>query len=148
MTLGEAPKISAQPGENSADQVEESLADKQVMASVEDALMHGTESNCESQSGDFRDSKTASDNSRRLKVAAAATLARISYNFGQSTVRKTCLTSMESYAHYFPKGYRRPPGAEYVPEPRANEVVVFEDFFAAGLRMPPHPILVYILRKF
>jgi hypothetical protein len=117
MTLGEAPKISAQLGENSTDQVEESLVDKQVMASAEDALMHGTESNCKSQSGDFRDSKTVSDNSRRLKVAAAATLARISYNFGQSTVTKTRLTSMESYAHYFLKGYCRPPGVEYVPEP-------------------------------
>jgi hypothetical protein len=26
--------------------------------------------------------------------------------------------------------------------------MVFDDFFTAGLRMPPHPVLVDILRKF
>jgi hypothetical protein len=61
---------------------------------------------------------------------------------------KTCLGSMESDAHYFPKGYGRPPGAESVRDPRANEVVVFEDLSVAWLRMPPHPVLVDILRKF
>jgi hypothetical protein len=55
---------------------------------------------------------------------------------------------MESYARYFPKGCCRPPSAEYVTEPRANEAIVFEDFFTAGLRMPPHPVLVDILHKF
>jgi hypothetical protein len=55
---------------------------------------------------------------------------------------------MESDAHYFPKGYGRPPGAESVQDPRANEVVVFEDLSVAWLRMPPHPVLVGILRKF
>jgi hypothetical protein len=55
---------------------------------------------------------------------------------------------LESVAHYFPKGYDRPPGVEFVPDPREKEAVVFEDFFIAGLRMPPHPIIVDILRKF
>jgi tRNA A37 threonylcarbamoyladenosine synthetase subunit TsaC/SUA5/YrdC len=35
-----------------------------------------------------------------------------------------------------------------VPEPRANEPVMFEDFFTTGLRMPPHPVFVDILLKF
>jgi tRNA A37 threonylcarbamoyladenosine synthetase subunit TsaC/SUA5/YrdC len=40
------------------------------------------------------------------------------------------------------------PGAQSVPDPHENKVVVFKDFFAVGLRMPPHPILLDILRKF
>jgi hypothetical protein len=55
---------------------------------------------------------------------------------------------LESVAHYFPKGYDRPPGVESVPDPRETGAVVFEDFFVAGLHMPPHPIIVDILRKF
>jgi hypothetical protein len=56
--------------------------------------------------------------------------------------------SMESYAHYFPKGYGRPPGAESLLDPRANEAAIFEDFFTTRLQMPPHPVLVDILHKF
>jgi hypothetical protein len=55
---------------------------------------------------------------------------------------------MESFTHYFPKGYGRPSGAQFIPEPRANEVVIFDDIFIAGLRMPLHPVLVDILHKF
>jgi hypothetical protein len=83
-----------------------------------------------------------------MKVAVAAALAGISYGFGPSNITKTQLGMMESYAHYFPKGYSQPPGIESVPEPRANEAVIFEDFFIVGLRMLPHPVLVDILRKF
>jgi tRNA A37 threonylcarbamoyladenosine synthetase subunit TsaC/SUA5/YrdC len=32
--------------------------------------------------------------------------------------------------------------------PRADEAIVFDDFFTAGLRMPPHPVLLDILHKF
>jgi hypothetical protein len=39
-------------------------------------------------------------------------------------------------------------GEEVILEPAAEEVVVFEEFFAAGLRMPPHPVLTDILIKF
>jgi hypothetical protein len=38
--------------------------------------------------------------------------------------------------------------AETVPEPHADEAVVFEDFFVVGLRMPPHPALTNILLHF
>jgi hypothetical protein len=33
-------------------------------------------------------------------------------------------------------------------EPNTDEVVVFEEFFAVGLRMPPHPAFIEILLKF
>jgi tRNA A37 threonylcarbamoyladenosine synthetase subunit TsaC/SUA5/YrdC len=77
-----------------------------------------------------------------------AALARISYDFGPSTSTKARLASLENNAHFFSKGYGRPPGAKSVLDPRVNEVMVFEDFFTVGLRMPPHPVLVDILRKF
>jgi hypothetical protein len=37
---------------------------------------------------------------------------------------------------------------ESVSDPKENEVVVFEDFFVAGLHIPSHPILLDILQKF
>jgi hypothetical protein len=40
------------------------------------------------------------------------------------------------------------PSAESVLDPLENEAVVFKDFFGAGLRMPPHLVLLDILRKF
>jgi hypothetical protein len=90
------------------------------------------ESNRESQSDDSGDSGTASNNSRRLKVAVAAALAEINYDFGLLGVMKAHVGSMENYARYFPKGYGRAPGVEFVPEPHANEVVIFEDFSLLG----------------
>jgi hypothetical protein len=49
---------------------------------------------------------------------------------------------------YFTKGMAREPGEETVPEPNSDKVVVFEEFFIAGLRMPPHSMLADILLKF
>jgi hypothetical protein len=49
---------------------------------------------------------------------------------------------------YFADGINYEPGEETVPEPRVEEVVLFEEFFAAGLRMPPHPVLATILLKY
>jgi hypothetical protein len=39
------------------------------------------------------------------------------------------------------------PGAEMVPEPE-GELVVFEAFFAAGLRLPAHRFVAEVLRRF
>jgi hypothetical protein len=49
---------------------------------------------------------------------------------------------------YFTKDSMREPGEETISEPADNEAVVFEDFFATGLRMPPHLALTKILVKF
>jgi hypothetical protein len=40
------------------------------------------------------------------------------------------------------------PGNETVPEPNNDEAMVYEDFFVAGLCMPPHPALADILLHF
>jgi hypothetical protein len=82
-----------------------------------------------------------------VKVAVVAALAGISYEFGQSNITKTQLGSTESYELYFPKGYGRPSGIESVLKPQMNEATIFGDFFIAGLRMLPHPVLTDILRK-
>jgi hypothetical protein len=39
-------------------------------------------------------------------------------------------------------------GAETMPEQDSNEAMVYEDFFVAGLHMPPHPALADILLHF
>ena len=48
---------------------------------------------------------------------------------------------------YFGNGAGRAPGAEDVPEPE-GELVVFEAFFAAGLRLLAHQFVVEVLRRF
>jgi hypothetical protein len=40
------------------------------------------------------------------------------------------------------------PGEEVVLEPTKDEAVVFEEFFAAGLRMPLQPVIVDNLVNF
>jgi hypothetical protein len=35
-----------------------------------------------------------------------------------------------------------------VPKPNPDEVVVFKEFFATGLQMPPHPSFIEILLKY
>jgi hypothetical protein len=49
---------------------------------------------------------------------------------------------------YFLEGEARPPGAETMPEHDNDEAIVYEDFFVAGLRMPPHLALANILMHF
>jgi hypothetical protein len=48
---------------------------------------------------------------------------------------------------YFGGGVGRVPGAEEVPEPE-GELVVFEAFFIAGLRLPAHHFMSEVLQKF
>jgi hypothetical protein len=42
---------------------------------------------------------------------------------------------------YFAEGMGCEPGEDTVLEPQTDEVVVFEEFFTAGSRIPPHSIL-------
>jgi hypothetical protein len=48
----------------------------------------------------------------------------------------------------FAKGGARAPGEENIPKLEDDEVVIFKEFFTAGLRMPPHPVFADILLKF
>jgi hypothetical protein len=49
---------------------------------------------------------------------------------------------------YFVDGMGHEPGEETMPEPHVDEAVLFEEFFTASLRMPPHPVLAAILLKY
>jgi hypothetical protein len=70
-----------------------------------------------------------------------------SYFFGPLTVMVSRIRGMIDNG-YFAEGIGREPGEEIVSEPQSDEAMVFEEFFAARLRMPPHPILSDILLKF
>jgi hypothetical protein len=48
---------------------------------------------------------------------------------------------------YFGDSVGRVPGAEEIPEPE-GELVVFEAFFIAGLRLPAHHFVVEVLQRF
>jgi hypothetical protein len=148
MASDEALEASTEHRETSTEQLEESQGGQQVVISMEAASEQGVGSDQENQSEGSSDNETASGNGGRVKIGAEAALASVTYDFGQSTITKARIASLESFAYYFLKGCGRPPGAESILDPHENEAVVFEDFFTAGLRMPPHPILLDILCKF
>ena len=49
---------------------------------------------------------------------------------------------------YFAEGVCRPPGAEVIPVLETGEVVVFKDFFTAGLRLRMDPLVPKLLEPF
>jgi hypothetical protein len=70
-----------------------------------------------------------------------------SYDFGASSITLGHIHQLESL-RYFVEASAHEPREETVPEPADNEAIVFEEFFAAGLRMPPHPAFTKILLKY
>ena len=48
---------------------------------------------------------------------------------------------------YFGNGVARVPGTEEIPEPE-GELVVFEAFIIAGLRLPAHRFVAEVLQRF
>jgi hypothetical protein len=148
MTLDNALEVSMEQRETSSKQPKDSMVDQWTAISTEIASEQGVESDRESQSGGSGYNETASNEGERVKVGVVATLVGISYDFGLSTVMRTRIGSLESYDRYFPKGHNQPPGSESVLNPQLDQAVVFEDFFAASIRMMLNSVLVEILRKF
>jgi hypothetical protein len=66
--------------------------------------------------------------------------------FGTSRISSVRVLEMQRLG-YFGDGVGRTPGAEEVPEPK-GELVVFEAFFVAGLRLPTHRFVAEVLRRF
>jgi hypothetical protein len=66
--------------------------------------------------------------------------------FGVSRMSLVRVQDMQQLG-YFGGGVGRVPGAEEVPEPE-GELVVFEAFFIAGLRLPVHRFVSEVLQKF
>jgi hypothetical protein len=108
--------------ESSAEQLETSLADEQVIVSVK----QGVGSDGENPSDGSSDRKNVFDSDERVKIGAEVALASMSYDFRQLTMTKSHVTSLESFARYFLKGFARPPGRESILDPLENEVVMFE----------------------
>jgi hypothetical protein len=67
-------------------------------------------------------------------------------DFGVLRMSSVCVQDMQRL-DYFGGGVARVPGTEEVPEPE-GELVVFEAFFAAGLRLPAHRFVGEFLRRF
>ena len=59
-----------------------------------------------------------------------------SWDFGPSLMTEDAIKALE-YEGYFLAGKGHPPRGEIVPQPEVDEVVVFKDFFACGIRIPP-----------
>jgi hypothetical protein len=66
--------------------------------------------------------------------------------FGMSRMSLVRVHNMQQLG-YFGGRVARVPGAEEVPEPE-GELVVFEAFFAASLRLPAHRFVAEVLRRF
>jgi hypothetical protein len=66
--------------------------------------------------------------------------------FGVSRISLVRVQDMQQLG-YFGSGVGCVPGAEEVPEPE-GELVVFEAFFTAGLRLPVHRFVAEVLRRF
>jgi hypothetical protein len=66
--------------------------------------------------------------------------------FGVSWISSVRVQDMQQLG-YFGSGVGRVPGAEEVPEPE-GELVVFEAFFTAGLRLPAHHFVAEVLQRF
>jgi hypothetical protein len=66
--------------------------------------------------------------------------------FGVSWISSVRVQDMQQLG-YFGSGVGRVPRAEEVPEPE-GELVVFEAFFTAGLRLPTHRFVAEVLQRF
>jgi hypothetical protein len=79
-------------------------------------------------------------------VAAEELRAGDTVEFGVLRMSSVRVQDMQQLG-YFGGGVARVPGTEEVPEPE-GELVVFEAFFAAGLRLPAHRFVGEVLRRF
>jgi NAD(P)H-flavin reductase len=79
-------------------------------------------------------------------AAAAELLPGDTMEFGIPRISLAHVQDMQRLG-YFGGGVGRVPGVEEVPEPE-GELVVFEAFFIAGLRLPAHRFVLEVLQKF
>jgi hypothetical protein len=89
---------------------------------------------------------SASSEETLSNVAAEELCADDTVEFGVSRMSSVRVQDMQQLG-YFGGGVARAPGTEEVPEPE-GELVVFEAFFAAGLRLPAHRFVGEVLRRF
>jgi hypothetical protein len=85
-----------------------------------------------------------SDSMKKAKVITATAAIGMTFHFDSSTIGKDRIQTMEGLS-YFVKGSAQTSSSETMPKTRIDEALVFKDFFAVGIRMPPHSVLVDIL---
>jgi hypothetical protein len=78
-----------------------------------------------------------------INVAAAELHPGDTVEFGVSRISSVRVQDMQQLG-YFGSRVGRVPGAEEVPEPE-GELIVFEVFFTAGLRLPAHHFMAEVL---
>jgi hypothetical protein len=88
----------------------------------------------------------ASSEDNSSNVAAAELHRGDTVEFGVSRISSVRVQDMQQLG-YFGNELGRVPGAEEVPEPE-GELVVFEAFFTAGLRLPAHRFMAEVLWRF
>jgi hypothetical protein len=69
------------------------------------------------------------------------------YNFRASTITLGRIKEIVEKG-YFADGEAQAPGSDAASEPDCDEAVVYDDFFVAGLCMPPHLALANMLLMF
>jgi len=82
-----------------------------------------------------------------LEVADSASDAVVSFEFGLSRVTSSDLDDFVK-AGWFARDLATPSEGEVVPNPHDYEVVVYKKFFLAGLRIPSHPLIVGVMKRF
>jgi hypothetical protein len=80
-------------------------------------------------------------------VAMSAKSYPPAFVFSESKVTADLIREYEA-AEFFPVGNGRAPLDEQIPNPEANEVIVFHDFFTCRLRFPCDLVLLAILERF
>jgi hypothetical protein len=101
-----------------------------------------------SSSSSAADMPSAGESSEEMlsNVAAEELRPGDTVEFGASRMSSVRVHDMQQLG-YFGGGVARVLGAEDVPVPE-GELVVFEAFFAAGLRLPAHRFVGEVLRRF
>ena len=70
-----------------------------------------------------------------------------SWDFGPSLMTEEAIKSLEEEGCFL-EGKGRLPHGETVPRPEVDEAIVFKDFFACGLQIPPIYFLRLVLENF
>jgi hypothetical protein len=81
-----------------------------------------------------------------LEVADSASDAAVSFEFGLSRVTSSDLDEFTE-AGWFAQDLARPSEGEVVPDPHDDAVVVYKEFFLAGLRFSSHPFCCWCAKK-
>jgi len=81
------------------------------------------------------------------EVADSASDAAVSFAFGLSRLTSSDLDEFAK-AGWFAQDLARSSEGEVVPDPHDDEVVVYKEFFLAGLRFLSNPLVVGVLKRF